>query len=241
MGKQDKIFEEGNVSGLPFSFNQEVTEVFEDMIDRSVPGYNTTLRIIQQQTKNHYIDGSNIYDLGCSLGASTSSLLNVLNGRSKVIAIDNSESMVRACTERFSKYIKTGQANFLKEDISYSEILNASIVVINFVLQFLNIKEREELMQKIYRGLVPGGILILSEKVHFDSKKRTEEISNIHHSFKAANGYSKLEISSKRDSLEGVLVTETESQHLDRAKEIGFKVSTKLMSNLNFLTYKFQK
>jgi tRNA (cmo5U34)-methyltransferase len=239
--KQDKIFEEGNVSGLPFSFNQEVTEVFEDMIDRSVPGYNTTLRIIQQQAKNHCIDGSNVYDLGCSLGASTSSLLNALNGMSKVIAIDNSDSMIKSCIERFSEPIKVGQVNFLQEDISNSEILDASIVVINFVLQFLSIKERVELMKKIYQGLVPGGILILSEKIHFDSKKRTEEISNIHHSFKAANGYSKLEISSKRDSLEGVLVTETESQHLNRAKELGFKDSTKLMSNLNFLTYKFQK
>ncbi len=241
MRKQDKIFEEGNVSGLPFSFNQEVTEVFEDMIDRSVPGYNTTLRIIQQQAKNHCIDGSNVYDLGCSLGASTSSLLNALNGMSKVIAIDNSDSMIKSCIERFSEPIKVGQVNFLQEDISNSEILDASIVVINFVLQFLSIKERVELMKKIYQGLVPGGILILSEKIHFDSKKRTEEISNIHHSFKAANGYSKLEISSKRDSLEGVLVTETESQHLNRAKELGFKDSTKLMSNLNFLTYKFQK
>ena len=91
MGKQDNIFEKGNVRGLPFSFNQEVTEVFEDMIDRSVPGYNTTLRIIQQQAKNHYVDGTNVYDLGCSLGASTSSLLNALSGRYKIIAIDNSD------------------------------------------------------------------------------------------------------------------------------------------------------
>jgi len=241
VGKQDKIFEKVNVRGLPFSFNQEVTEVFEDMIDRSVPGYNTTLTIIQQQAKNHYIDGSNVYDLGCSLGASTSSLLKALNGRPKVIAIDNSDSMIRSCRERFSRSIQAEQVKFLKEDISQSEIVNASIVVMNFVLQFLSIKERVKLMQKIYQGLVPGGILILSEKVHFDSKRQTEEISNIHHSFKAANGYSKLEISSKRDSLEGVLVTETESQHLDRAKEIGFKVPSRLMSNLNFLTYKFQK
>jgi len=241
VGKQDKIFEKGNVSGLPFSFNQEVTEVFEDMIDRSVPGYSTTLRIIQQQAKNHYIDRSNVYDLGCSLGASTSSLLNALNGRPKVIAIDNSDSMVRSCTERFSRSIKAEQVKFLQEDILQSEIVNASVVVINFVLQFLSIKERVGLMQKIYQGLVPGGVLILSEKVHFDSKKRTAEISNIHHFFKATNGYSKLEISSKRDSLEGFLVTETESQHIYRAKELGFRDPTKLMSNLNFLTYKFLK
>ena len=51
MTKRDKIFEKGNVSGLPFTFNQEVTEVFEDMIDRSVPGYSTSLKIIQEQTK----------------------------------------------------------------------------------------------------------------------------------------------------------------------------------------------
>ena len=149
--------------------------------------------------------------------------------------------MISSCRERFSRSIQAEQVKFLEEDISQSEIVNASIVVINFVLQFLSIKERAELIQKIYQGLVPGGILILSEKIHFDSKKRTDEISCIHHSFKAANGYSKLEISSKRDSLEGVLVTETEFQHLDRAKELGFKSSTKLMSNLNFSTYMFQK
>ena len=133
MARQDKLFEEGNVSGLPFSFNQEVTEVFEDMIDRSVPGYTTSLNIIQQQTKKHFIEQTTIYDLGCSLGASTFSLLNALNGKSTVIAIDNSESMIRACKERFNKHINAGQVNFFKEDISNSEILNASIVVINFV------------------------------------------------------------------------------------------------------------
>ncbi len=112
MEKQDKIYEEGNVSGLPFSFNQEVTEVFEDMIDRSVPGYNTTLRIIKQQTKNHYVEGTNIYDLGCSLGASTSSLLNALNRKSKVTAIDNSESMVRVCKERLVNISTQGRLIF---------------------------------------------------------------------------------------------------------------------------------
>ena len=113
LGKNEK---KCSVSGLPFSFNQEVTEVFEDMIDRSVPGYNTTLRIIHQQDKNYCVDGTNVYDLGCSLGASTSSLLNALNGRSKVIAIDNSDSMIRSCRERFSRSIQAEQVKFLKED-----------------------------------------------------------------------------------------------------------------------------
>ena len=81
----------------------------------------------------------------------------------------------------------------------------------------------------------------MSEKVHFNSQGKTEEMSDIYHSFKSINGYSELEISSKRDALEGFLVTETEDQHLARAKYSGFKNPDKLMSNLNFLTYKFIK
>tara|TARA_B100001123_G_C15256183_1_gene1004740 strand:- start:978 stop:1706 length:729 start_codon:yes stop_codon:yes gene_type:complete len=241
MVKRDKIFEEGNVSGLPFTFNQEVTEVFEDMIDRSVPGYSTSLKVIQQQTKKHFITQSNVYDLGCSLGASTTSLLNAISEQSKVIAIDSSEPMIRSCHDRFKKQIREDLVEFINEDITKSAIDNASVVVINFVLQFLKIEERTQLFKKIYNGLIPGGILILSEKVHFSSERKTKEVSDIYHSFKSKNGYSKLEISSKRDSLEGVLVTETEDQHITRAKEVGFKNSNKLMSNLNFLTYKFKK
>ncbi len=241
MTKRDKIFEKGNVSGLPFTFNQEVTEVFEDMIDRSVPGYSTSLKIIQQQTKKSFIKQSNVYDLGCSLGASTTSLLNAVSGESKVIAIDSSESMIRSCQERFKNQIQEDLVDFINEDITTSEIHNASVVVINFVLQFLKVEERTQLFHKIYNGLIPGGILILSEKVHFYSDRKTKEVSDIYYSFKAKNGYSKLEISSKRDSLEGVLVTEAEDQHIARAKKAGFKKCNKLMSNLNFLTYKFKK
>ena len=150
MEKQDKLFEEGNVSGLPFSFNQEVTEVFEDMIDRSVPGYTTSLNIIQQQTKQFFKEETNIYDLGCSLGASTIALLNAVHGNFKIIAIDSSESMIKACQNRFKEQIKADQINFLNEDILDSEIKNASVVVINFALQFLKIGDRSELFRKIY-------------------------------------------------------------------------------------------
>ena len=65
MGKQDNIYESGNLSGLPFAFNEEVTEVFEDMIDRSVPGYKTSLSLISLFASQYYQEGTNCYDLGC--------------------------------------------------------------------------------------------------------------------------------------------------------------------------------
>lgn len=242
MGKQDDIFIEGNLSGLPFSFNEEVTEVFEDMIDRSVPGYKTSLNLAGYYSKKYSQDNSNIYDLGCSLGASTKVLLNSMNNKNlKIISIDNSSAMIKKCNKFFSSYIEKGCLELKLEDINISEIVNASVVVINFVLQFLDRDKRTLLIEKIFKGLNPGGGLLISEKVHFESDRESKNISLLHHLFKEKNGYTKMEIAAKRDSLEGVMVTETEEVHFQRMKGVGFRKGEKLMSNLNFATYLFTK
>ena len=114
-------------------------------------------------------------------------------------------------------------------------------VVINFVLQFLDRNKRTLLIEKIFKGLNPGGVLLISEKVHFQSDRESKSIFLLHHLFKEMNGYTKMEIAAKRDSLEGVMVTETEEQHFQRMKRVGFRRGEKLMSNLNFATYLFIK
>ena len=240
MGKQDNIYEAGNLSGLPFTFNQEVAEVFEDMIDRSVPGYKTSLNIIRYLSKKYYQINTNCYDIGCSLGASSASILDGASSPT-VIAIDNSEAMIDECMRRFKSQIDSKFIQFRSEDIMQSKLENASVVVINYVIQFLDLGQRDELIKKIYHSLIPGGILILSEKVHFSNRFETNRIYKTHHSFKALNGYSEMEIAGKRDSLEGVLITETENDHLERAINCGFTRSEKILSNLNFRTFKFIK
>ena len=242
MGKQDDIFIEGNLSGLPFSFNEEVTEVFEDMIDRSVPGYKTSVNLVDYYSKQYSRDNSYVYDLGCSLGASTKVLLDSVNDKNiKVISIDNSAAMIEKCNKLFSSYVDEGHLELKLEDINTSEITNASVVVINFVLQFLDRDKRTLLIEKIFKGLNPGGGLLISEKVHFQSDRESKNISLLHHLFKEKNGYTKMEIAAKRDSLEGVMVTETEEVHFQRMKGAGFRKGEKLMSNLNFATYLFIK
>ena len=242
MGKQDDIFIEGNLSGLPFSFNEEVTEVFEDMIDRSVPGYKTSVNLIDYYSSRYSQDNSYVYDLGCSLGASTIALLDSVSDKNiKVISIDNSEAMIGKCNKLLNSYVDEGRLELKLEDINTSEINNASVVVINFVLQFLDRKKRTLLIEKIFKGLNPGGVLLISEKVHFQSDRESKSIFLLHHLFKEMNGYTKMEIAAKRDSLEGVMVTETEEQHFQRMKRVGFRRGEKLMSNLNFATYLFIK
>ena len=242
MGKQDDIFIEGNLSGLPFSFNEEVTEVFEDMIDRSVPGYKTSVNLVDYYSRRYSRDNSYVYDLGCSLGASTKALLDSVSDKNiKVISIDNSEAMIGKCNKLLNSYVDEGRLELKLEDINTSEITNASVVVINFVLQFLDRNKRTLLIEKIFKGMNPGGMLLISEKVHFQSDRESDSIFLLHHLYKEMNGYTKMEIAAKRDSLEGVMVTETEEQHFQRMKIVGFRRSEKLMSNLNFATYLFIK
>ena len=224
MGKQDNIFEGGNLSGLPFTFNQEVTEVFEDMIDRSVPGYKTSLSLIAHNAKKYYQSNTNCYDIGCSLGASS---LSILKGAkdANVTAIDNYEAMIQECERRFNILKESHHLKFICEDIMDSDLKDASLIVVNYVIQFLDMEHRDILLEKIYH------------KNMFETKR----LFKTHHKFKSSNGYSDLEISGKRDALEGVLKTECEQDHILRAKKAGFSNSEKILSNLNFRTFKFLK
>ena len=242
MAKRDNIFKASNSNDLPFSFNEEVTEVFEDMIDRSVPGYKSSLKLIENLGKIYYQNNSSCYDLGCSLGASTLSLLKAVGEKEgQIFAVDNSKAMISNCNLKFKNLTDSNKLDFINQDLEVIEIKDASVVVINYVLQFIESSKREELLEKVFCGMKKNGLLILSEKTHFDNKYRNQTLFNLHHSFKFKNGYTKMEISRKRDALEGVLITDLEKDHRQRLIKIGFREIRKVMSNLNFLTLIAQK
>ena len=122
-------------------------------------------------------------------------------------------------------------------DIKDISIENASIVVLNLTLQFVDVERRSKLVKKIYDGLIPGGALIISEKIHFNNKENQEKLASLHLDFKRANGYSELEIANKRQSLENILVTESKQTHLERLKICGFKESSCYFQCLNFASF----
>ena len=234
MSKIDNIYKNGDFNHLPFSFNEEVTQVFENMIKRSVPGYISSLKIIEEITTKLFQKDSNFYDLGCSLGAvshQVSDIVRTKNGN--ILAVDNSEAMINSCKSR----IKDSHISFILDDITKIEIENASVVSLNFVIQFLEPTVRLNFLRGIFKGLKKGGALLLSEKFSFDSNKEEETVSRIHHSFKLANGYSELEVSRKRDALEGVLISQSQAENKGLLYESGFSEIRKVMKNLNFVTF----
>lgn len=224
MSKTDNIYNKPLEQVGGFSFDEQVVQVFPDMIKRSVPGYEKIIHTIGMITQRCAIDHSNLYDLGCSLGAATLSMRRGLNNKNgcRIIAIDNSEAMVERCQQHIHAYKSEIPVSVLCDDICNIKIENASVVVLNFTLQFLTPEKRLNLLTNIYNGLLPGGVLVLSEKFVFDDPLSQQLLIDLHLDFKRSHGYSELEISQKRSSLENVLISDTVEQHYARLQQAGF-------------------
>lgn len=232
---KDRVFAKPLSDIKAFEFNDAVTGVFRDMISRSVPGYELLLRIIGLYANVFVQDNSRVYDLGCSLGE-VSVLINEQASANafSITAVDSSPSMIEQCHS-----IIMGKANieWLCEDIQNVEIENASMVVLNLTLQFIDPSNRQSLLQSVYNGLNPGGILVLSEKIKLDKTADNQRMVQLHQAFKKMQGYSELEISQKRSALENVMVLDLESGLQERLQKAGFAEVYQCFRCFNFVSY----
>jgi tRNA (cmo5U34)-methyltransferase len=206
-----------------FVFDDKVASVFADMINRSVPGYATIITQIGTLAERYAQADSLCYDLGCSLGAATLALRHHIQAPGcRIVAVDNSAAMIARCESVLADDSATVPVELRCADILEVAIENASVVVLNFTLQFVPLAQRATLIANIYAGLRPGGMLILSEKIHFADAVLNELFIDLHHRFKEQNGYSLTEISRKRAAIENVLVPETLRVHEERILNAGF-------------------
>jgi tRNA (cmo5U34)-methyltransferase len=236
--KKDNVFSEPLSQIVDFKFDEKVANIFEDMLKRSIPGYASTISMIGVIADRFFQQGTNCYDLGSSLGAATLAVRRKIDGKEgKIFAVDNSKEMI----ERSKEYIEADKSQTPVElicgDVRDVAIKNASIVILNFTLQFISPNDRMELLQKIYDGLLPGGIVLISEKIKFEDKSEDELMIDLYYDFKRLNGYSELEISQKRDALENVMIVDTLNTHQSRAKKCSFNSFYLWFRTFNFISY----
>lgn len=221
-----------------FKFDEAVARVFPDMIQRSVPGYKTIIPMISLITERYVQNNTVCYDLGCSLGASTLAMRHgAKNQSTRIIGIDNSQSMIERCQHYIELDNETTPVDLVCNDILQVDFEPCSVVTMNFTLQFLPLDHRLRLLQKICDALVPGGVLILSEKLLFSNEHEQNEQQELHWLFKRANGYSDLEISQKRNAIEKVLLPESQQTHLTRLKAAGFEEAFSWYQCFNFFSF----
>lgn len=236
--REDAIYAEPQEKIVDFEFNENVARVFPDMIRRSVPGYGSMITMLGLMAERYAQPGSNIYDLGCSLGAASLAMRRRIKPHDcQIIAVDNSAAMVEGCRHNIDNDLSPIEVDVRCEDIREINYQNASVVVLNFTLQFLPPEQRRPLLQKIYDALLPGGVLVLSEKLEFADKDEAATLEALHLDFKRANGYSDLEISQKRSALENVLIPDTAELHQQRLQEIGFRQAERWFQCFNFASF----
>lgn len=222
MDKKDNIFLDGSCLS-PFEFNETVASVFDDMIIRSVPLYREIILQQGRLTARHYVTGTKIYDLGCSTGNFTATLLSEMGEREfELIAIDNSRPMLDYFNKRISGFIGHERVKPVLSDIMDISFEKSSVVVANLTLQFIPVSRRKQLITKIYNSLVPGGIFLMTEKTINPDKGLADLQQEFYYRLKEENGYSKIEITRKREALENVLIPETVDLHMKRLQSAGF-------------------
>lgn len=216
--------------GERFRFDAQVAEVFQDMVERSVPGYASLIHGIAVLGGKYAQENATGYDLGCALGTVACALSSRMGAAHPVVAIDSSPDMIARCPRTPGSLVQ-----FRCADLREAVLEPADVVVLNLTLQFLPPEDRLPLLQRVAEALRPGGALILTEKVRFEEPAETR-VQQQYEKFKRARGYSQLEISQKRTALEEVLVRDSPTVHRERLAAAGFDSVTAWFQCLHFIS-----
>lgn len=225
----------------PFRFNANVARVFPDMLRRSIPGYEASIEAIGALAARFVRAGTNCYDLGCSLGAASLAMRQGIDEPAcRIVAVDSAPAMIERCRDIFAEDDRQNgretQVDLVEADIRNIEISNASMVVLNYTLQFIPPDDRDRLLQRIHDGMNPGGLLVLSEKVADEDPDMEQLLIDLHHEHKRRHRYSSLEIARKRAALENVLIPETVAEHRARIARAGFARTAVWLRYFNFVS-----
>ncbi|MEM9601718.1 MAG: carboxy-S-adenosyl-L-methionine synthase CmoA [Pseudomonadota bacterium] len=219
-----------------FSFNADVVRVFDDMIGRSVPGYDTIVALTGQLAARFADGGDRVYELGCSTGASLFAMRQHLDPAARLIGVDASEPMITQCRANLAQQADGCEVELVTGDITALAFEQTAFVVLNFTLQFVPPAQRDTLLARIARATRPGGALVLSEKIVFEDPDQQALHDAMHLEFKRCNGYSQLEISQKRSALERVMVPEPLATHRARLLAAGYRSCEVWFQCFNFMS-----
>lgn len=225
MSGRDRFFRNATkVSG--FTFNRKVANVFDDMVVRSVPFYLELQRMVGELAAVFYRPGTCVYDLGCSTGTTLLSLMHCIHDqRARFVGLDSSPPMLERARSTMARCRAHRDVTFIVGDLNKPDfsLHRASVITINWTLQFVRPTRRGALLKKICRALVDGGALILCEKILGEPEELNRLYVDLYYDFKRRSGYSELEIARKREALENVLVPCTVAENIDLLRSAGFR------------------
>lgn len=231
---KDAVFSQPQVV-TDFAFGEKVASVFDDMLDRSVPFYQEMQRMISEMATDIAVDGTNIYDLGCSTGTTLVGLDPAVPKGVRFVGIDYSEEMLKRCRTKLSEHVTGRDYELICGDLNKGvQIENASMVLMVLTLQFVRPLYRDTLIKTILNGLNENGVVILVEKVLGEESLFNRLFIRYYYDMKKRQGYSELEIAQKREALENVLVPYKLMENREMLLRAGFRYCEVFFKWYNF-------
>ena len=225
---RDEVLQEG-----AWTFDDEVASVFDNMLARSIPGYEEMRRTTTELAVRFIRPRTSVVDLGCSRGAA---LRHVIDSTAQqgvtYVGVEVSEPMRLAAIENVP------EATVLDLDLRYdypSALSSVTLAVLT--LQFVPIEYRQRILADAFDHTVDGGVLLLVEKVLGSDAYADELLVNTYLARKGENGYTAEQIAAKRTALEGVLVPVTAAWNIDLLERAGFRHVECYWRNLNFAAW----
>lgn len=220
-----------------WEFDEAVTDAFDDMLARSIPAYNTMRTLTTSLAHDLFIDGTDLLDIGCSRGAAMEPLITdrSLDIR-HALGVDVSQPMLAAARSRFRKQIGEGLVDIRALDLrhGYPDDVSPSVTLAVLTIQFTPIEYRQRILQDAYNLTVPGGALLVVEKVLGAGAHLHDVFDREYLDFKGRNAYTAEQIARKKASLEGVLVSLTARENERLLREVGFRYVDCYYRWLNF-------
>lgn len=236
-GQADKLFSTSHYP-MPFSFNSDVADVFDDMVNRSIPLYRDVNMYLLEWARRFYQRGTALIDIGCSTGTCLSYLAQNLEFIDHLVGIDQSAPMIEKARSKLAEaHVSSERLSLICDDISACELPESSFVIMNYTLQFLPLNQRQQVLNRIWSCLRPGGVLFMSEKLRSDSPLVQQTITQIYESFKSQQGYTQTEIARKKAALENVMISFSEADHRKYLEQAGFQTIESVLKWNNFISF----
>jgi tRNA (cmo5U34)-methyltransferase len=216
---------------IPWVFNEEVAELFNEHVRQSVPFYDEIHRLITLLSIDCLPIGGTVCDIGTSTGEAIYNLHKYLGDRVFYVGIDPSPSMIKVAKQRLA-HVKN--VNFIEAQAQDTIIPLNNLCLCVLTLGFIKPQDRLCVLSQIYNSLKLGSSLILVEKVTTEKHNIQRFYNRCHDEFKLQNGLTLEQISAKKDSLKGILVPFSLEYNIRMLEQSGFRVNDIFFKWLNF-------
>jgi len=208
-------------------FSFDTIKDFDTHIGLSIPNYSHIIELVEKMSTYFIKDNTHVYDLGCSTGLLLSKLVNnEAYKKTLFVGYETSENLKPSSPMTFE---------WRNKDITHPDVcfVNACLITSIFTLQFIDVNKRQEIINKIYKGLGMKSAFIFCEKIYLSDAYIQDIFTFSYYDYKKKS-FTEEEILLKQKDLRKIMQPLTERENIAMLQNAGFKIIEPFFNSLMF-------